>query len=336
MSKKRISSIFRRKREAEKEEDETEQQPQAGTEPKAQDKPKVKDDIEILLPQAQDGMMPSYFHVGGWAKDCLIRGYKSGVWQLRCSSKTENDMALSSFGEGNPDLTSVLGGLDAFKQFENCHTSLTWISSNEWQGELGVRGEVAGGIAHSILRSTLPMTDEYQLKGKLNAGFERSPFKIEAVLPIVKEPTFMGYILVAPAENWLLGYRMVYSLSEKAFDKHAFCVGYKNESSEVGLKLENFKDLRGSIFQRIGESWAVALKMNFYGEEQLKKFAIGCQYQLEDGSLLKAKVRDDGNVGVVFQTKIGENIDVMYHVGCEYKAPISGDHKIGASWTFNC
>ncbi|BFF94948.1 voltage-dependent anion-selective channel-like [Drosophila madeirensis] len=338
INKKRISSIFRRKREAEKEEDgaEDQPQPQSAAEPTAQAKPKARDDIEILLPPVHEGEMPTYFHVGGWAKDCLTSGYKFGVWHLRCSTKLDNDVVVSSFGEGNPHLTSVFGGLEVFKQFDNYHTSLAWLTSNELQGELGVRAELAGGIANSLLGTTLSMTDERLLKGKLKAAFERNPFKIELVVPIVKEPTLMGYVLVAPAANCLLGYRMVYSLAEKAFDKHAFCLGYNNESTEVGLKLENFKDMRGSIYQRIGESWAVALKMNFYGEEQLQKFAIGCQYQLEDGSLLKAKIRDDGNVGVVFQTKIDENIDVMYHVGCEGKAPISGHHKIGASWTFNC
>ncbi|EDW25518.1 GL26381 [Drosophila persimilis] len=348
MSKKRLSSIFRRNRESEIENDEEDEPvPEAKTEPssqdnssKAQDKPKVKDDVEILPVPVPEGEMPTYFHVGGAAKECLIRGYKFGVWHLRCSSKMDNGVVLSSFGEGNPLLTSVFGGLEVFKEFENSHTSLTWVtSSNEFRGELGVRGLVAGGIAHSILRSALSMTDEHQLSigsSLLKAGFMRSPFNIEIVVPIVKEPTLMGYVLAAPAENWLLGYRTVYSVAEKAFDKHAFCLGYNNGSTEMGLKAENFKDLRGSLFQRIGESWAVALKMNFYGEEQLKKFAIGCQYQLEDGSLLKAKVRDDGNAGVVFQTKIGENVDVTYHVGCDGKAPISGEHKIGASWIFNC
>lgn len=76
-----------------------------------------------------------------------------------------------------------------------------------------------------------------QFKCKLQAAYERRPFKLELIVPIYKEPLFKGYVLFAAANDWLLGYRTVYNLEEKGFDKHALCVGYSNETTELGLKL---------------------------------------------------------------------------------------------------
>lgn len=76
-----------------------------------------------------------------------------------------------------------------------------------------------------------------EFQTKIKCGFERNPVKMELVVPIYKEPLFMGYILLAPVENWLLGYRLVYNLEEKGFDMHAMCLGYYSDRTEVGLKL---------------------------------------------------------------------------------------------------
>lgn len=102
------------------------------------------------------------------------------------------------------------------------------------------------------------------------------------------------------------------------------------------LSRENFKDLRGSIFQRMGEGWAFAVKTNLYGDDGTVKFAIGGQYDLQNGTLIKARIREDANVGIVYQTKLSENVEVQYHMGFEGKDPIKGQHKIGVAWSFNC
>lgn len=47
----------------------------------------------------------------------------------------------------------------------------------------------------------------------------------------------MGYFLVSPFKNWLAGYRAVFNLVDKGFDKHALSLGYYNGITEVGLKL---------------------------------------------------------------------------------------------------
>lgn len=72
---------------------------------------------------------------------------------------------------------------------------------------------------------------------KLKCGLERDPVKVELVVPLYNEPLFLGYVLVAPVENWVLGYRTEYNFDEKGFDKHALCLGYNNGRTEVGLKL---------------------------------------------------------------------------------------------------
>lgn len=75
------------------------------------------------------------------------------------------------------------------------------------------------------------------LHSNIKCGLEVNPIKLELIVPIHKEPLFQAYAVFAPIENWLLGYRTVYSLEEKGFDMHALCLGFSNGNTELGLKL---------------------------------------------------------------------------------------------------
>uniref|UniRef100_A0A6P4FRH9 Voltage-dependent anion-selective channel isoform X1 n=2 Tax=Drosophila rhopaloa TaxID=1041015 RepID=A0A6P4FRH9_DRORH len=300
-----------------------------------EDASKKENNVEILPPTPEEGEMPTYFHVGLLAKMCLVHGYTIGRWKLQSTSKTEQDFYLSSFGEGYPTLNSVYGGLEAYKEQGIFHGSLAWLSDGDWLSDLGARGNGLGGIWSAVLKSVVSTSEGCDYQCKLKCGFERKPGKVELYVPIYKEPLLMGYILVEPADHILLGYRTVFNVQDKDFIMNAFCAGYNNDSTEVGLKLENFETVRGSIFQRIGEKWALALKANLYGNVTPKSITVGGQYEWEPGTLLKAKVRGDTRLGFIFQRKIREDIEVLFHVGFEGNDPINGKHKFGTSWYFN-
>ncbi|XP_039479547.1 voltage-dependent anion-selective channel [Drosophila santomea] len=313
--------------------DASKQEPPKEEEP---EKPAKDVEVEIIPMPPAEGEMPTYFHVGALAKDCLINGFKIGAWQMQCTTRTDSDFYLSTFGEGYPTMTSVFGGMEVFKEVGIYSTSLGWFTNNDLLSEIGVRGMNFGSRLYGLLKSTIGTKDEVTFQTKLKCGLERDPVKVELVVPLYNEPLFLGYVLVAPVENWVLGYRTQYNCDEKGFDKHALCLGYNNGRTEVGLKLENFEDLRGSIFQRIGEAWAFAIKANLYSSENVKQFAIGLQYDFQNGTMVKAKLREDSRLGFVYQSKIGKNIDVGYHLAFNGADPIGGAHRIGVSWGFHC
>ncbi|EDW64756.1 voltage-dependent anion-selective channel [Drosophila virilis] len=299
------------------------------TSSKTEDDSKVSD--EVIPPPPLEGEMATYFHIGGWAKECLITGYKIGAWHFDCTTQLTDKLGIYSFGNGKPNYYGVSGGVGLREKLGIFHMCQAY-HTNAYVGAFGVRSTVVGCLANAMLRGTYGPHDEPEVTLDLHTGLERSPIKMDVIVPILKSPKLMGYVVLQPLQNYLLGYRAVYDFDNMGFDMHALCVGFNNGSSELSLKLENFKELRGSIFQRIGERWAVALKANIYGENE-KQFAIGGQYKIQDNALLKAKVRDDGFVGMVYQVNVSENIGIMYHVGLEVGSPINGDHKVGISWS---
>ncbi|EDV58970.1 voltage-dependent anion-selective channel [Drosophila erecta] len=313
--------------------DASKQEPPKQEEP---EKPPKEIDIEIIPAPPAEGEMPSYFHVGSLAKECLINGFKIGAWQMQCTTRTDKDFYLNTFGEAYPTMESVFGGMEVFKEVDNYSTSLGWFTNNDLLSEIAVRGMSFGSRLYGLLKSTIGTKDEVTFQTKLKCGLERDPVKVELVVPLYNDPLFLGYVLVAPVDHWVLGYRTEYNFDEKGFDKHALCLGYNNGRTEVGLKLENFEDLRGSFFQRIGDAWAFAIKSNLYSSENVKQFAIGVQYDFQNGTMVKAKLREDSRIGFVYQSKIGKNIDVGYHLAFDGVDPIGGVHRIGVSWGFHC
>jgi len=99
------------------------------------------------------------------------------------------------------------------------------------------------------------------------------------------------------------------------------------------LGRENFKDVRGSVFQRVGEKWGVALKANLFGKD-MQKFTVGGQYQIHERALIKARISDDLFAGLVYQIKLTDNVEGNYYFGFDANSPFKGDHKIGISWRF--
>ncbi|KAH8283150.1 hypothetical protein KR054_012456, partial [Drosophila jambulina] len=296
-------------------------------------KPEKNLDPEIMPGPLGEGELPSYFHVGLCAKECLLQGFKLGVWQLICNTTTTKDYTLSTFGEAYPNIRDIFGGVELYKEIGRFNFSQSWLTSREFVTELGCRV----GTGYGTLVGTIGTKDEFSFKSKLKCGVELlNMIKAELVVPIYREPRFMGYITATPVQNCIVGYRTVYSLEEKGFEMHAFCLGYYNGRTEVGLKLENFQNLRGSFFQRIGEHWAVALKANLYSSENVKQLSVGGQYDFLNGTLVKVRVRDDSRIGFVYQAKVGENLDAMYHLGFDLSDPKGGTHRIGASLEFHC
>ncbi|KAH8374229.1 hypothetical protein KR200_004681, partial [Drosophila serrata] len=298
--------------------------------------PSMENPREILPPPVLEGEMPTYFHVGVLAKLSLLDGYNNGVWRLQTTTRTENDLYLSGFGGGYPLITNACGGMEVLQEMGPYHASLCWLTDQEFLSDVGVQGVAFGGQWISVCKlGAANMADEWQFTGKLKCGFDLNPVKVELEIPIYRQPLFKGYLMLAPAKHFLLGYRTVFDLGVRKFGMHAFCMGFDYQTTEVALKLENFNQLRGSIFQRLGENWAFALKTDLYGNVGQKNFHIGCQYEWEPGSLIKAKITGDARLGFIYQRKLSKGIEVLFNCCFDGKDPLNGDIRLGAAWYFN-
>ncbi|ALC38689.1 CG17139, partial [Drosophila busckii] len=331
----RFGSVFRKRRRegAEDDTDDTDESGESENQGNESGEPAYTEEEEVMPPPLLEGEMPTFFHIGILAKECLIHGYKIGAWHLSTLSKTNKDIDLSSFARAKPDCDTILGGIGTRYKLGPLFLTHDWQTDNIVGTKVGILNKAAGGQILALLRGSygIDNDDGFKLEGRF--GFERSPLKTEIIAPIYNLPKLMGYVLAQPLDNWVLAYRAVYDVDNMGFDKHAVCVGYTNGDTEVGLKYENFQDLRGSLFQRLGEKWAVALKANLYGEGE-KKFAVGGQYRINDTALVKAKIRQDCHFGLVYQIKLAMSTEILYHFGFNAKDPINGPHKLGVSWNF--
>ncbi|KAL7741374.1 hypothetical protein ACLKA6_013814 [Drosophila palustris] len=275
--------------------------------------------------------MPSFRYVGSMAKQCLYRGYDVGIWHFECTTQSDK-ISVYSIGEANPDLKHVTGGVGIREKFGALNLTQAW-QSNGYLGMIGACTQAFGAFVYALVRGTYGPKEDASAKIDLLAGFERSPIKSEVIIPILKSPKFLGYLLVEPIEHFVLACRMEFNIEERAIDAHAFCIGYSDETTEYGLKLENFKDVRGSVFQRLGDKWGVALKANLFGKD-MKKFTVGGQYQINEKAMIKARICDTGLTGLVYQIKLNDNVEGNYYFGFDATSPLKGEHKIGIAWRF--
>ncbi|KAH8244377.1 hypothetical protein KR026_007972 [Drosophila bipectinata] len=168
-----------------------------------------------MPPPPFDGEMATFFHVGGWAKELLTYGFQLDAWQMQCCSKSREKLYISSFGEGYPTAKSVFGGVQGIHKSRNFHISYGWLSSQDFLNEIGFQGRGLGGSWYATIKSVVGNKNEMLLSSKILGGFEKSRLKTELMVPIYKDPLCIGYFLVSPIQNWVLGYRGVYNFDEK-------------------------------------------------------------------------------------------------------------------------
>lgn len=111
-----------------------------------------KRESETILPQPPvDGEMPTYFHVGSCAKECLLRGYKIGAWQIQCRTQVDGLM-LSTYGEAYPKSSDIFGGLEAYKEIGNWHVAVGWLTDKKILACVGLKNNFPGGLCYSNLK----------------------------------------------------------------------------------------------------------------------------------------------------------------------------------------
>ncbi|XP_017857142.1 PREDICTED: voltage-dependent anion-selective channel-like [Drosophila arizonae] len=290
-------------------------------------------EYEIIPPVPLKGEVPTFFHIGRWAKECLITGYRIGVWHIDCTTRVKEELSMYSFGSAKPDFETITGGVGFKEKLGLLTMSQAWLT-HEFFSSIGLQKRTDSIGGEAILRA-LYNRAETAYKIDLLCGVERSPVRIKVIAPIVHVTKIMGYALWQPAENFMLAYRTAFDFEEKSFEKHAFGVGYNNRSTELALKFEDFQDLRGSIFQRLSDQWAIAVKASLSQWENVE-YSIGCQCMVKDSALIKAKITSQGYLAFVYQQSFTDSVRIMYHFGLSLDDPIKSNHKFGISWSINC
>lgn len=118
-----------------------------------------KRESETILPQPSVlGEMLTYFHVGANAKECLLRGYKIGAWQIQCRSEVDG-LTLSTYGEAYPKASDIFGGLEAYKEVGNGHVAIAWQTDKQILANVGLKNHFSGGLCYSNLKCSGSLED---------------------------------------------------------------------------------------------------------------------------------------------------------------------------------
>lgn len=106
---------------------------------------------ETIPPRPLENEMPTFFHIGGLAKQCLVAGYEFGAWHIDCSTSIGDNIGLYSYGAGRPEYNNVSGGVGIREKVGIFNMSQGWQSEGI-MGTLGLRTPLVEGVANAMLR----------------------------------------------------------------------------------------------------------------------------------------------------------------------------------------
>lgn len=92
-----------------------------------------------------------YRTIGWEAKKCLKKGYDIGAWHLDCTTTSNNWLNMFSFGDGQPKMSSVTGGVGIRETFGMFELSQSW-QTDGWIGTMGTSTDTAYGLISSLFK----------------------------------------------------------------------------------------------------------------------------------------------------------------------------------------
>lgn len=92
-----------------------------------------------------------YRTIGWEAKKCLTKGYDIGAWHLDCTTTSNNWLNIFSFGDGEPKMRGVTGGVGVRETFGKFELSQSW-QTDGWIATIGASSETAYGLISSLFK----------------------------------------------------------------------------------------------------------------------------------------------------------------------------------------
>lgn len=113
---------------------------------------------DALKREVTPDTLPIYQTIGWEAKRCLNKGYDISAWHIDCTTNTKNWLNIFSFGDGEPKMSAVSGGVGVRETFGIFEMSQNW-QTDGWIGTLGANMTTAYGLLSYLFKCAY-LTDD--------------------------------------------------------------------------------------------------------------------------------------------------------------------------------
>lgn len=277
---------------------------------------------------------PSFGDLGKSAKDLFDKDFDFAKVKLCLKTKTDSGVEFETNGSYDVERSRTAGNMKTKLKFPTQGVTFTesWNTSSEIDTELTYEPSAVEGLKLTLNSLFLPSSGTKSAKVKTN--YKTDYVNVEGDVDLlVTGPTFKG-AAVLMYNGWYAGYQVGYNTASAKLMANNLAVGYKGDDFTVHAKLTDVCDCMSSVFHKVSDKTEVGINTTYNLQTSNVGLGIVGKFIMDDGALVKAKVNNQGQLGMAYTQNLRDGVKLNLSAMIEAKNINAGGHKLGASMTF--
>jgi voltage-dependent anion channel protein 2 len=271
---------------------------------------------------------PVYADLGKSARDVFGKGYHFSLLKLECKTKTSTGVEFTSGGSSNLDSGKVLGNLETKYKLGEYGLTLTerWNTDNTLGAEITIQDQIAKGLKITFDSTFAPQTGKKT--GVIKTEFKHDTASINADVDLNAGPVVHGSA-VCGYQGWLAGYQMSFDAAKSKLIRNNFAIAYVASDFSLHTNVNDGQEFGGAVYQKVNSNLETGVQLNWTAGSNATRLGLGCKYQLDSDSAVRAKINNASQLGLGYQQKLRKGVTVTLSSLIDVKNFNQGGHKLG-------
>ncbi|XP_064387443.1 voltage-dependent anion-selective channel protein 2-like [Halichondria panicea] len=277
---------------------------------------------------------PSFGDLGKSARDLFDKEYEFGKVKLGLKTKTESGVEFETNGSHDLEKNRTSGNLKTKIKFPDYGVTFSesWNTNSELNTELAYEPCSIDGLKLTLNSSFLPSSGNKSAQFKTN--YKRDYVNVDTDVDLqMTGPIFRG-ATVFQYNGWYGGYQVGYNTSNAKLTANNVAVGYQGADFTVNTKLADIADCQTSVFHKASDKTEVGLSTRYNLQTSNVSLGLATKYTLNDGAILKAKVNNQGQIGMAYTQSLRTGVKLNLSCLVEGRNINAGGHKLGMAIDF--
>jgi len=278
---------------------------------------------------------PAYADLGKAARDLFSKGYNYGQYKVEAKTKTSSGVEFTTNGSTDHENGRFVGNVETKYNWKDYGLTFNekWNTDNTLATEVSVEDQGLKGLKLSLDTKFAPQTGKKS--GKIKTEYKHDYVHTNLDLDLANLTVFGA--AVVGYKGWLAGYQLAIDTSKTAkqlLSQNNFAIGYTKDDLTLHAAVNDGSEFQASVSQKVNSRLETAIQMNWTVGSNDTKFGFGAKYCPDRDTTLRAKVNNASQVGLSFQHKIRDGVNLTLSSLLEGKNLNQGGHKFGIGLDF--
>jgi len=277
----------------------------------------------------------SYADLGKAARDLFSKGYHYGQYKVEAKTKTASGVEFTTNGSSDHESGRFVGNLETKYNWKDYGLTFNekWNTDNTLSTEVSVEDQLLKGLKLSLDTKFAPQSGKKS--GKIKTEYKYDYVHTNLDLDLINFTVFGS--AVVGYKGFLAGYQLALDTSKEAkalLSQNNFAVGYTKDDFTLHAAVNDGSEFQASVSQKVNSRLETAIQMNWTAGSNDTKFGFGAKYSPDKDTTIRAKVNNSSQIGVSYQHKIRDGVNLTLSSLLEGKNLNQGGHKFGIALDF--